>query len=197
MKKYISYLLVLVILVMFAEDATAQRKKRRKSREKEEAREEFSKPWKDNMIYEIGFGNPSFIGGSGSSQFNIALKPGVGYKFHDRIAAGAFGKWDYLFVNQFGQEFSLHDYGVGLFTKFKIVEAFYLRGEYALQSYSYDRRTGFENRENFLEPLIGAGYRSGVGKWVFGGEVLFHLSRDVRNYAGQVIEFWIKIDYNF
>lgn len=185
------------MLVMFAEDASAQRKKRRKSREKEEVKDEMRKPFSQNMLYEIGFGNPSFLGGGGSSQFNIALKPAVGYKFGNRLGAGIFGKWDYLFVNQNGQEFSLHDYGVGAFTKFKIVDAFYLRAEYALQSYAYDRRSGVEIRENFLEPLIGAGYRSGFGTWVFGGEVMFHLNKDVRDYAAQVIEFWLKIDYNF
>ena len=89
MKNYISFLLVLFMLLVFAEDAQAQRKKRRKSREKEELKEP-GLSFKDKMIYEIGFGNPSFIGGNGSSQFNIALKPAAGYKLHPRIGVGVF-----------------------------------------------------------------------------------------------------------
>lgn len=197
MKKFLSYLMVVVMLIMFVEDATAQRKKRRKSRDREEAKEEITKPFSENMVYEIGFGNPSFLGGGGSSQFNIALKPAVGYKFHNRVAGGAFVKWDYLFANINGQEFNLHDLGAGIFGRLKIVDAIYFRAEYAWQSYSYDRISGVQTRANFLEPLIGAGYRSGYGKWVFGGEIMFHLNKNVRDYSQQVIEFWLKLDYNF
>lgn len=196
MKNCISFLLVFFILIIFVEDAQAQRKKRRKSREKEELKE--PKPsFSQNMIYEIGFGNPSFIGGNGSSQFNIALKPAVGYKLHSRIGTGVFVKWDYLFANIFGDEFSLHDFGTGVFAKFKIVDAFYLRGEYAYQSYAYNRQSNIIDRTNLYEPLVGAGYKSGIGTWVFGGELLFHLNKEVRDTAGQVYEFWLKIDYNF
>lgn len=199
MKKFLSYMLVLVIMVMCAEDATAQRKKRRKSREKEEARDEFKKPWKQNMVYEIGFGNPSFLGGGGSSQFNIALKPGAGYKFNERLSAGGFVKWNYWFVNNFGNSENLHEYGVGAFARFKIIEALYLRGEYAFASYPFGitPTSVIYERENFLEPLAGLGYRSGFGDWVFGGEALFHFNGNLRTYTNQALEFWLKVDYNF
>ena len=202
-KKYSSFLLILFAMLFVADDANAQRRgtKKRKSRESEEVKDQrlsrTQSDFREKLTYEIGFGNPTFFGGGGQSQFNIALKPGVGYKLVDRVATGIFIKGDYTFANLGGQEFSLLDYGAGVFAKFKIVDAVYVRAEGTYQNYSYDRSLGITNRAGFLEPLLGAGYRSGFGDWVFGAEILFHMDRDVRTYAGQVYEFWLKIDYKF
>lgn len=202
-KKYSSFALILFAMLFFVDDANAQRRgtKKRTSRETEEKKNnrlgKSKSDIREKLTYEIGFGNPTFFGGGGQSQFNIALKPGVGYKLVDRVATGVFIKGDYTFANLGGQEFSLLDYGAGVFAKFKIVEAVYVRAEGTYQNYSYDRRLGITNRAGFLEPLLGLGYRSGVTDWVFGGEILFHMDKDVRDYAGQVYEFWLKIDYKF
>lgn len=202
-QKYLSFLLILVAMLFFVEDANAQRRgtKKRKSREAEEQKDERlnrGRPdFKEKLNYEIGFGNPTFFGGGGASQFNIALKPGVGYKLVDRVSTGLFVKADYTFANLGGQEFSLLDYGAGLFAKFKIIDAIYVRAEGTYQNYSYDRQFGITNRAGFIEPLLGLGYLSGYGDWVFGGEILFHMDKEVRTYAGQVYEFWLKLDYKF
>jgi hypothetical protein len=206
-KKCFSFVLVFLLVGLSINEADAQRrgtKKRTSKTEKAEDSRSSSRSkdvgldWKQNLVYEIGFGNPTFFGGGGQSQFNIALKPGVGYKIVDRVAAGVFIKGDYTFANLGGNEFSLLDYGAGLFAKFRVIDAIYIRAEGTYQNYSFDRRLNILNRGDFIEPLIGAGYRSSNGgPWAFGGELLFHMNREVRDFAGQVFEFWIKLDYNF
>lgn len=197
--------MVFMAMFIFIDNADAQRRGTKKRTSKKETEEKtsntrdtkLSSDFRQKMIGEIGFGNPTFFGGGGASQFNIALKPGIGYKFVDRVAAGVFIKGDYTFANLGGQEFSLFDYGAGLFAKFLVIDAIYLRAEGVYQNYSYDRRTGVVLRDDFIEPMLGLGYRSGFGTWKFGGEILFHMDRDVRDYAGQIYEFWLKLDYNF
>jgi len=202
-KKYCSFILILVAMLFFVDDANAQRRgtKKRKSRESEEVKDQRLKKsqsdFREKLTYEIGFGNPTFFGGGGRSQFNIALKPGIGYKLVDKVATGVFIKGDYLFATVNGQEFSLLDYGAGVFAKFKIIDAIYVRAEGVYQNYSYDRTLGIVSRTGFLEPMLGLGYRSGFGDWVFGGEILFHMDKSVRTFTNQVYEFWIKFDYKF
>lgn len=201
-KKYISFLFVFIIMLFFIEDSYAQKrgkKKRRTDRtEQNQGREEVDpSSLKEKLAYEIGFGNPTFFGSGGQSQFNLALKPGVAYKIASPVTAGVYIKADYTFANFNGQEFSLLDYGTGIFTRLKIVDVIYARAELAYQNYSYDRFSGALLRKGFVEPMAGLGYTPGLGDWQIGGELLIHLSKDVRDYAGQVYEFWIKANYRF
>ena len=146
-------------------------------------------------MYEIGFGNPTFFAGGGGSQFNMAIKPGAGYKLSDRLAAGIFAKADLIFYNSGGFEETLIDYGTGIFTKFKVIDALYLRGEYAYQSYEISAFQG-GGRFNKAEPLLGLGYLQGQGKWTFNLELLFHMDREIRDRV-QIYEFWLQASYNF
>ncbi len=192
-----STILILLLFSFLASDLTAQKKKRRKSREDRNRPEQVKPSFKDNLVYEINFGNPSFFGAGGSSSFNLALKPAVAYQLAKPVAAGVFVKGDYLFARIGTEEFSLLDYGFGTYAKFRLLDFLHLRAEYNYVSYSYDRVSRAVIREGFFEPLLGAGYRQGNGPWYFGGEVLFHLKEDVREYSGQVVELWIQASYKF
>jgi len=199
MRKSIVLSLIFAFVMLSVVDAEAQRKRRTKKRPSKTERETDKPSFKQKLALDLGFGNPGFIGGGGSSTFNFALKPGVGYIVSSRFSPGVFTKGDFLWVNNGAGEFSLFDYGVGLFAKFKIVESIYLRGEYAFQSYSWNRNTGLINRENFTSPLLGLGYKSvnpGSNWGGIGGEILFHMDADVRNF-NNLYEFWIKYDYKF
>jgi len=192
MKKFSVLSLIFIFCLLSVTEAEAQRKKRKRPRDRDRTEEYSQSNFKENLIYEIGFGNPTFFSGGGGSQFNMALKPAAGYKFTDRLASGIFIKGDLVFVNSFGVENTFLDYGTGIFAKFKVIEALYLRGEYAYQN--YDSTAG---RFDFTEPLLGLGYRQGAGKWTFNLELLFHMDRDVRDFTGQVYEFWLQAGYNF
>jgi len=198
MRKSIVLSLLFAFLFLSVQDADAQRKRRTKKRPSKTEDSRDRAAFKEKLAYELSIGNPGFIGGGGSSQFNFAFKPGVGYLVSSRFSPGIFAKGDFLWINNGNGEFSLFDYGGGIFAKFKIVESFYLRGEYAFNSFAWNRNTGVISRENFTSPLLGAGYRSiqPGSNWAFGGELLFHLSEDVRTY-NNLYEFWIKFDYKF
>jgi len=193
--------LVFVFLLLSTSDLDAQRKKKKRPSKDKDRTEDINRTnFKDNLIYEIGFGNPTFFSGGGGSQFNMALKPGVGYKFTNSLAAGVFVKADLVFVNFGGQEATYIDYATGIFSKFKIIDALYIRGEFAYQSYenysnlpNYPILTG---RFKKAEPLLGLGYRQGQGNWTFNLELLFHMDREIRDRV-QVYEFWLQAGYNF
>lgn len=189
---------ILAFLFLGFQEAEAQRT-RSTSRSSSRTKKSDKPSFKDNLAYEIGIGNPGFSGQTGNTQIRLGLKPGVGYIVSQRFSPGIFAKTDYLFVNQFGTRFNLFDYGIGAFAKFKIVESIYLRGEYALQSYAFNRTTGNLGRSTFTEFLVGGGYKNvnPGSNWSWGGELLFHLNEDVRVVAGQIFEFWIKVDYKF
>lgn len=209
--KYLSLcMLCFIIILGSATEVDAQRKKRkqrettteesttRRSRSGDEV--EMSTPFKNKLVYEIGVGNIGFFGIGSSSQFAISAKPSVGYKIFDRWTAGIYGKADYFFINrQSNDDSSLLDLGVGVYSRFKIVDAFYLKAEYGLQSYSYEIASNFiiEERKNFIVPFIGAGYAQGFGAWKFGGEIMLNMDGEARDYNNKFLEYWIKIDYNF
>lgn len=214
MKTYMKFISILSLSLLFIltinTDMQAQSKKRKKrvvktesttrnSRLTDDDEITITKPWKERLTYEIGVGNISFFGGGSSNQFNIAFKPSVGYKIFDRLAAGVYLKGDYLFVNTNNEDFSLFDYGAGIYSRFRIIEALYLKGEFGYQSYAYERVAAniIIIQKSFLVPMIGAGYSSGFGKWKYGFEVLFNLNNDARDYSSKLIEYWLKFDYNF
>lgn len=188
--------LVFVFLLLSTSDLDAQRKKKKRPSKDRDRTEDINRTdFRDKLIYDIGFGNPSFFSGGGGSQFNMALKPGVGYKITNALAAGVFVKADLIFYNSGGFEETLIDYGTGVFAKFKVIDALYLRGEYAYQSYEISAFNG-GGRFKKSEPLLGLGYRQGQGKWTFNLELLFHMDREIRDRV-QVYEFWLQAGYNF
>ncbi len=203
-KRYLSLFLILLGMLFVIEDAHSQRrgKKKRRTTEKTERKQVDETSWKQNLAYEIGFGNPTFFGGN-TSVFNIALKPGIAYKLHDRISVGLALKGDYVWANDPGfGEFTLFDFGVGAFTRFKIVDQFYTRFEYNRTRYQRwvvnpQFNTGEIVDFPFYEPMAGLGYIYSGNNWNFGIEYNFHLNRDLRTTLSRIGEFWFKADYNF
>ncbi len=199
------YLLSFLFMFLVIEDTDAQ-KKRRKSRTTDDEstiirssrdRDEYRAPWRDKLVYEVGIGNIGFFGGGGSSQFNFATKLSAGYKIFNRLTAGPYGKLDYLLINANSEDFNLLNYGLGVYSRFKLFEPLYLKAEYGLQSYAYDARSLVIERDNFIVPMVGAGYVQGFGKWKGGFEVMFNVNEEARDFSNTVVEYWLKFDYNF
>lgn len=205
--KYLSIALFSLLFILAGSmEANAQkkRKKRTTNDETETVRSSRNddeyvdvKPWKEKIVWEIGLGNVGFFGGGTSNQFNLAVKPSVGYKLFDILTTGVFVKLDYLFVNRINEDYSLFDYGIGGYTRIKVIEPIYLKAEYGFQSYAFERGAPGLIRSNFFVPLVGGGYTSGFGKWKYGFEVLFNLNNEARDYSSAAVEYWIKFDYNF
>lgn len=189
----------------FASESFSQRRSSRtrpdSNSERDRDRAEESKSWNDMMAYDVYLGTLGFNGG-----FSASMKGGAGYKPIDRVTAGLGAKFLYQFVNNIGtNDFSSFSYAYFPYARVKIMDQFYIKGEFNF--YSFD--TGFDNadRINFNFPMVGGGYLQGFGKWKAGFEVLFMLNdRVIDNpfYAGveasdlyTLIEYNISFLYNF
>jgi hypothetical protein len=115
-----------------------------------------------------------------NNYFYIGVYPLVGYKVTPKFSVG--GKLGYAYYSYNDSDFSTHNYGGSIFTRYRVVPQFYLHGEFVY--FSYERQT-FVNlqrgTERFWVPflLLGGGYSQMVSPnvWVF-VEVLFDVIQD-------------------
>ncbi len=187
MKKYFSILFCCFMIFMSVDDIEAQRRSRR-SRNVEQNDDKMT--FADRINYEIRLGNVGFGGG-----FALAAKPSIGFKAHDIITVGGGFRFDYEFITNFGlEDFSLYDYGPFLLARAKIMQNYYLQGEYTF--FSFDSPVQERASRNF--PSIGAGLVQGGDNWKYNIELLFILDEITRNqFAGQTVEFWFTFSKNF
>ena len=137
----------------------------------------------------IHLGNAQFNGG-----FALSTKFSYGFEFYDRFSVGANARIFYNFVNVFsGPDLHLLDYGLGPQVRVKIVDEFFLIGEYNYNS--FDQGPAFF-RQNIWSAYVGAGYKSGPGPWTYGIHILYPLDEIARDFAGG-IEYWIDFNYKF
>ncbi len=136
----------------------------------------------------ISLGNIQF--GQG---FSLSGKFSYGFEFEDRFSVGGYGKIFYDFINQFSPtpDISLLTYGAGAFARVKVVEEFYVIGEYGINSFDQNNNP----RINVWSPAVGAGYKSGIGDWSYGLHVLFPFDDIARDYLN--LEYWIDFNYKF
>lgn len=192
MKKVFIILLTFVFIFSCFEDAEAQRTRKRKTRKSKEDTESVSIG--ERLNYEIKVGNVGYNNG-----FGISLKGDILYKFNSIVSAGPGAKMFYDYINnRFGPDESIFTYGALGAVRLKVVETFYLQGEYHITKYG-DEPEYFVPRfaaKTISYPTVGAGYLSGFGDWKFGVEGQFVLNEDAANRQG-IFEYWFAFSYNF
>lgn len=112
--------------------------------------------------------------------FYIGVFPLVGYKVTPQFSVGA--KLGYTYYNYKDTDFSSHNYGGSVFTRYRVVPQFYLHGEFVY--FSYEQRT-FVNLQPETERvwvpflLLGGGFSQMISPnvWAF-VEVLFDVIQD-------------------
>jgi len=135
----------------------------------------------------IHLGNVGFNGG-----FSLSTKFSYGFEFYDRFSIGANARIFYNFLNiRNAPDLHLVDYGLGPQVRIKVIDEFYLIGEY-----NYNSIDGVNSRNNLWSAYAGAGYKSGIGAWNYGAHILYPFQEEVRDIQ-QGIEFWIDFNYNF
>ena len=112
--------------------------------------------------------------------FYIGVFPLVGYKVTPKFSVG--GKLGYTYYSYNNTDFSSHNYGGSIFTRYRVIPQFYLHGEFAY--WSYERRTFVDlqsGSERVWVPFLflGGGFAQMVSPnvWVF-VEVLFDVIQD-------------------
>jgi len=184
-------ILSLTMSLLIIGDATAQRTSSRRTTTSKRNSERYKQD--DSKIAEqwlaIHLGNVQF--GSG---FSLSTKFSYGFEFENRFSAGAYGKVFYDFINRFqpSPDISLFSYGAGAFVRVKIVEEFFVIGEYGYTSFDQANNAP---RVNIWSPAVGAGYKSGFGDWTYGLHILFPLDDFARDYLN--LEYWIDFNYKF
>ena len=110
----------------------------------------------------------------------LGIFPLVGYKVSPKFSVG--GKLGYAYYNQNNTDFSSHNYGGSIFTRYRVIPQFYLHGEFAY--WSYERQTVTNQQlgtERVWVPFLflGGGFAQMVSPnvWVF-VEVLFDVIQD-------------------
>ena len=188
-KIFTGLFLIVFLCISNVEDINAQRTSSRRTttkREASRAKEDDSKLAEQWLA--IHLGNVQFGNG-----FSLSTKFSYGFEFEKRFSVGAYGKVFYDFINRFSPtpDISLFSYGAGAFARVKIVEEFYLVGEYGYTSFDQS----FNPRVNIWSPSVGAGYKSGFGDWTYGLHILFPLDEFARDYLN--LEYWIDFNYKF
>jgi hypothetical protein len=153
-------------------------------RRRTQVKENIAEQWLAIHLGNVGF----------SRGFSLSSKFSYGYEFYDRFSIGANARLFYNFINVVnGPDLNLIDYGLGPQVRIKVVEEFYVIGEYNYTS--IDRGPAFF-RQNLWSGYAGAGYKSGLGQWNYGAHILFPFREEVRDIQ-QGIEFWIDFNYKF
>ena len=193
---FYTFILVLMSLII-VDDIQAQRRstssRRTSSRTSRSTADDRRKTVEKEKLAEqwlaIHLGNVGFNGG-----FALSTKVSYGFEFYDRFSIGANGRFFYNFVNRFSPTPDLHllDVGIGPQARIKIVEEFFVIGEYNMNSFD-----GADNapRQSIWSAYIGAGFKSGLGPWTYGVHVLFPLEDRTRDIQG--LEYWIDFNYKF
>ena len=203
-KPNLLYTFILVMLsLIIVDDLEAQRRssssRRTTSRSTDDRRSENRRgdnrrvPQEKESLAEqwfaIHLGNVGFSRG-----FSLSTKFSYGFEFYDRFSIGANARLFYNFINVTnGPDLNLIDYGLGPQVRIKVINEFFVIGEYNYNSIDLGP-TSF--RLNRWSAYAGAGYLSGFGPWTYGAHILFPFDEQVRDIQ-QGIEFWIDFNYNF
>ena len=198
---FYTFILVMLSLII-VDDIQAQRRStssRRTSRSTDDRRSENRRgddrrgaQEKESLAeqwFAIHLGNVGFSGG-----FSLSTKFSYGFEFYDRFSIGGNARLFYNFINvRNGPDLNLIDYGIGPQIRIKVINEFFVIGEYNYTS--IDQGPAFF-RQNLWSGYAGAGYKSGIGPWTYGAHILVPFREEVRDIQ-QGIEFWIDFNYKF
>ena len=124
---------------------------------------------------------PSRVYWGGTLGFNfwndytsIRVEPLVGYKATPQLSVGGKVRYEYFKDNRRSSDFTSHNYGGSVFSRYRLVPQLYAHAEFAYVSYDYPR-----GREGVPFLLLGGGVSQPLGgrSWAT-AEVLFDVIQD-------------------
>lgn len=128
------------------------------------------------------------VGGNVGAQFGditiVEISPTIGYKVTENLLSG-FGA-RYIYVNErFFTPYNI--YGGAAFSQYAIFEQFVLHAE--MEYLSIPSFSGSGERNNFLSPLVGGGFRYSIGgNNIANFLILFNLNDDIDSpYSNPII----------
>lgn len=214
MKKIKYFLLMVIALGLFANNAEAQTKKKKKkttatAADKKNARRETKDSDENFWRTKMWYGSDINVG-LGNGQFNLGLTPIAAYKFNNSISAGIITKLEYQFIGAtytgYNTKYEALTFGGGLVARAKIVGGLFAQGEYEWSRFTYptdfDYNTNKFLKESVVKPhgYIGLGWASGGDVWKSQISIMRNISYSQLDYQitqRGVWDFRIGFNYNF
>ncbi len=112
----------------------------------------------------------------------VSFSPQIGFKVSPKASIGAKLNYEYMRDERFSKSYESHNFGGGLFARYRIIPQIYFHSEFSYIGYKLTRED-IEGERQFVPYLfLGAGYSQLVGKnlWVY-AEVLFDVLRDSKS----------------
>jgi len=142
-----------------------------------------------------------YYGGSvtlsfGSSSSRIGIFPMVAYKLTPRLSLG--GEFGYEYVNYDSPNVSAHNYGGGVFSRFRIAPPIYAHAEFKAINYEIPTVNGGSFRDTVPFLLVGGGLVQPAGPRASAyAQVLFDLLQDDNSPYGWDPIFEVGVGVGF
>lgn len=188
------FTLVALLLVSFNFEAEAQRDRNRDKNNRNDTEDYFDESGVGSFRFWYGGGvGLNFGSGFNSSQFNFSISPMAGYKITPEFSIGPRVELSYSHIRLGNgnnvEKFNFLDYGVGVFSRYKLFTQFFAHAEYQIESRKFTDGTR-DSRNNFF---LGGGYTSG-GQIGYEVSILWNFLEDS---ADLPLDYRIAFTYNF
>lgn len=185
-------MLLLGLMVFFAQNADAQRRDRERERERprEEAPEKEAPKGIAARLWYGGGVNIGFGGFNGYSSFNFGVSPMVGYKIVGPLSAGPRVAYDFNSLKQRGfKSVTLNSFDFGGFVRCRVFRGLFFQGELSNEWFQDLDRFGEKFNDTRVNQRLGAGWNFGEPGGV-GSEISvlynFKIANDLETYRNPI-----------
>ena len=125
-----------------------------------------------------------FFGGNLGLQFgdvtNVQISPIAGYRVTNDFSTGLGIQYQYIKNKRINPAITSNNYGMSIFTRYRIKEPFFLQAEYEYLNYEVTFLRSFEKQRRSISSIfVGGGISQPIGKnAAFTLSVLYNLSYD-------------------
>lgn len=119
------------------------------------------------------------VGFSFGSYTSIRIYPMIGYRITPKLSTGLKFQYEFSKYHTGNQEYSYHNYGASIFTRFRFIPQAYIHAEYNYMSYETYTVTNENGRYNVPFLFLGGGFvqRLGASAYAY-AEILFDVLND-------------------
>jgi len=122
------------------------------------------------------------IGATFGSYTMLSVHPMIAYKFTPKLSLGVKAAYEYVVDKRYNEKYTASNYGLSVFSRYRLVPALYFHIEYAQMNYELYDVYGQSDRVWVPFLFIGGGYSKSIGKraWL-NFQVLFDVLQNSRS----------------
>jgi len=153
------------------------------------------------IVFQPTPGNFTFGGsfGFGFGSVNwVSVSPQVGYLFTDRLWSGVTGRLQYTNDTRTSPSFNSFDYGVGVFTRYFVMDRLFAQAEWSWQSYETLDVFGQTGRQSVSSVYLGGGYTQPLsGATAVLVELLYDVTGNAKSIYGTPFALRVGVTTGF